>query len=73
MNTKVLGINGLGRIGKLSLWHHAGEQYFDEIVVNTGRNAGKSLEDIAHYIERDSTYGRLSSFLAGHMADAMIT
>ena len=27
-----LGINGLGRIGKLSLWHHVARRYFDEIV-----------------------------------------
>lgn len=30
----VLGINSLGRIGKLTLWHHIGRKYFQEIVVN---------------------------------------
>ena len=60
-----LGINGLGRIGKLTLWHHVGRKFFNEIVVNIGREAGKSLEDIAHYIERDSIYGALHGFLYG--------
>ena len=36
----VLGINGLGRIGKLTLWHHIGRKYFKEIVVNQGREVG---------------------------------
>ncbi len=61
-----LGINGLGRIGKLSLWHHVANRNFSEIVVNIGRQAGKSLADIAAYIERDSSYGRLSTYLHGY-------
>ena len=61
-----LGINGLGRIGKLTLWHHVGRKYFDEIVVNVGRQVGTSLEDLASYIARDSTYGRLGNYLHGH-------
>lgn len=69
---KILGINGLGRIGKLSLWHHAGRKYFDRIIVNTGRDVGKSLEDLIHYIERDSTYGKLDSFLHGYQAKPVI-
>ena len=32
-----LGINGLGRIGKLSLWHHTSRRYFIENIVNIGR------------------------------------
>ena len=72
-NGKRLGINGLGRIGKLSLWHHLGRKYFEEIVVNIGRGAGKSMEDVAHYIERDSTYGLLSSFLYGQQAGQLIS
>ena len=67
-----LGVNGLGRIGKLTVWHHIGRKYFNEIVVNIGRNAGTSLADIAHYIERDSSYGLLRSFLHGHAADMVI-
>jgi glyceraldehyde 3-phosphate dehydrogenase len=68
-----LGINGLGRIGKLTLWHHVGRKFFSEIVVNLGRPAGKSLADVAHYIERDSTYGWLHAYLYGHQARSVIT
>jgi glyceraldehyde 3-phosphate dehydrogenase len=60
-----LGINGLGRIGKLTLWHHVSRKYFKEIVVNIGREVGNSLHDIAHYIVRDSTYGSLPMYLRG--------
>ncbi|HET97203.1 MAG TPA: glyceraldehyde-3-phosphate dehydrogenase [Desulfurivibrio alkaliphilus] len=60
-----LGINGLGRIGKLSLWHHVSRKFFSEIVVNVGREVGTSLNDIAGIIERDSTYGRLGPYLHG--------
>ncbi|MBU4318567.1 MAG: glyceraldehyde-3-phosphate dehydrogenase [Proteobacteria bacterium] len=67
-----LGINGFGRIGKLTLWHHVGRKYFKEIVVNLGRNVGNSLEDIAHYAERDSTYGSLHGFLYGHNSRPLI-
>jgi glyceraldehyde 3-phosphate dehydrogenase len=35
-----LGINGLGRIGKLTVWHHVGRKYFAKIVVNIGRETG---------------------------------
>lgn len=70
---KKLGINGLGRIGKLTLWHHVGRKFFSELVVNLGRPAGRSLADVAHYIERDSTYGRLQAFLYGHRAQPVIS
>ncbi len=76
MNTNAsatLGINGLGRIGKLTLWHHAGRKYFDNIVINVGREVGKSFDDVIHYIERDTTYGRLDSFLHGFDASPVIT
>jgi glyceraldehyde 3-phosphate dehydrogenase len=52
----------------LTLWHHISRKHFDEIVVNVGRQVGKSLSDIAHYLERDSTYGSLQVFLYGHRA-----
>jgi len=68
-----LGINGLGRIGKLTLWHHVARKFFGEIVVNLGRKAGTSLSDIAHYIERDSTYGWLHGYLYGHHARPVTT
>jgi glyceraldehyde 3-phosphate dehydrogenase len=60
-----LGINGMGRIGKLSLWQHISRKAFSEILVNLGRKAGKGLEDIAAFIEKDSSYGRLSNYLYG--------
>ncbi len=67
-----LGINGLGRIGKLSLWHHLGRKHFPEIVVNIGRKVGTSLKDIALYIEKDSTYGALHKYLYGYRAKRII-
>ncbi len=67
-----LGINGLGRIGKLSLWHHVSRQHFSGIVANIGREVGQGLEDLAAMIERDSTYGRLGSFLHGHKCPRVI-
>ena len=67
-----LGINGLGRIGKLTLWHHVSKKYFSGIVVNIGREVGRGLEDLAAAIERDSTYGRLGTYLHGHKAGRVI-
>jgi glyceraldehyde 3-phosphate dehydrogenase len=67
-----LGINGLGRIGKLSLWHHVSRKHFTEIVVNTGREVGRNLDDLAAAIERDSSYGRLATYLHGHKAGRVI-
>lgn len=71
--SKILGINGLGRIGKLTLWHHVGRKFFDEIVINVGREVGTGMDDLVHYIERDSTYGRLEAFLHGSRAESVIT
>jgi glyceraldehyde 3-phosphate dehydrogenase len=65
MKEKTLGINGLGRIGKLTLWHHVGRKYFQKIVVNQGRPVGKDLSAVAQAIEKDSTYGPLHRFLYG--------
>ncbi|MBW2366994.1 MAG: glyceraldehyde-3-phosphate dehydrogenase [Deltaproteobacteria bacterium] len=70
---KILGINGFGRIGKLSVWNHVGRKYFDELVVNLGREVGTSFADIAHYVERDSSYGQLSRFLHGFQGKAVIS
>lgn len=61
-----LGINGLGRIGKLTLWDHLFSKRFDKIIVNTGREVGKSLDDLIQVMETDSTYGTLSKFLYGY-------
>ncbi len=67
-----LGINGLGRIGKLTLWHHIGRKYFSEIVVNLGREVGTSFTDLAEYIEKDSTYGWLPVWLYGYRSKRVI-
>ena len=67
-----LGVNGFGRIGKLTVWHHVARKYFKEIVVNIGRQAGTSLADIAHYVQRDSTYGRLQTYLHGQSAQPVV-
>ena len=60
-----VGINGLGRIGKLTVWFEVASRRFQRLVVNTGRPVGRSLDDVAHYLERDSTYGALGRFLHG--------
>jgi len=62
---RTLGINGIGRIGKLTLWHHLGRDDFDRFVVNTGRPVGTSLDSVVHYLSKDSTYGPLHRFLFG--------
>jgi glyceraldehyde 3-phosphate dehydrogenase len=67
-----LGINGLGRIGKLSLWHHVSRKHFSGIVANIGREVGRGLEDLAAMLERDSTYGRLGTYLHGHKSPRVI-
>jgi glyceraldehyde 3-phosphate dehydrogenase len=46
--------HSLGRIGKLTLWHHIGAKYFDEIIVNQGREIGRDLYAVAQFIEKDS-------------------
>lgn len=73
LGTQKLGINGFGRIGKLTAWHHISRRYFDELVINVGRNVGSGMEDIAHYIERDSTYGWLANYLHGCNAKPVIS
>jgi glyceraldehyde 3-phosphate dehydrogenase len=68
----VLGINSLGRIGKLTLWHHIGRKYFKEIVVNLGREVGTGLAAVVQAIEKDATYGPLHRFLYGIKAERLI-
>ena len=67
-----LGINGLGRIGKLTLWHHVARRHFGRIVVNVGREVGPSLDAVCAVIERDSTYGSMHRFLFGVSAEPCI-
>ena len=68
----IIGINGLGRIGKLTLWNHLARKYFQEIVVNTGREVGTGLQTIAQRIETDTTYGPAHRFLYGIKAKRFI-
>jgi glyceraldehyde 3-phosphate dehydrogenase len=62
---RTLGINGLGRIGKLTLWYHLAHDDFDTIVVNVGRPVGTSLQSVLEYCSKDSTYGSLHRWLGG--------
>lgn len=66
LNKNLLGISGLGRIGKLNLWKHLLLDHFDGFVINLGREVGKTLEAVIQNIDTDSTYGNLSHFLYGH-------
>ena len=63
---RVLGINGAGRIGKLTLWNHLSLGHFDGFVINTGREVGRRLEDVIDYLVKDSTYGSLDTFFYGY-------
>lgn len=67
-----LGINGLGRIGKLTVWHHVARGYFPRLVVNLGREVGRNLEAVCGAIEKDSTYGSMHRFLFGVNADPCV-
>jgi glyceraldehyde 3-phosphate dehydrogenase len=67
-----LGINGLGRIGKLALWHHVSRRSFKGLVINIGREVGGGLQDVAEYMERDSTYGPLSRYIHGFRGGRVI-
>ena len=43
---RLLGINGIGRIGKLTLWNHLNLRHFVGIVVNAGREVGRKIDDM---------------------------
>jgi glyceraldehyde 3-phosphate dehydrogenase len=74
MNTNgaALGINGLGRIGKLLVWHHVARGHFSRLVVNVGREVGRGLDAVCGVIEHDSTYGAMHRFLFGVGAEPCI-
>jgi glyceraldehyde 3-phosphate dehydrogenase len=65
-NKRILGINGIGRIGKLTLWNQLNQKHFDGIVINAGREIGRKIDDVIHYLTTDSTYGTLDRFLYGY-------
>ena len=58
LKNKILGINGSGRIGKLTLWNQLSLKHFDGIVINAGREVGRNIDDIIQYFTVDSTYGQ---------------
>jgi glyceraldehyde 3-phosphate dehydrogenase len=72
MRDRALGINGLGRIGKLTLWHHVARRHFSHLVVNLGREVGRDLQAVCSVIENDSTYGALHRFLYGVNAEPCV-
>jgi len=43
---RTLGINGIGRIGKLTLWHHLGRDDFDRFVAELRRHGMGQLLDV---------------------------
>jgi len=60
---RTLGINGLGRIGKLTLWYHLGRDDFDRFVVNVAVRGHFAL--FARGIHRQGQHLRtLHRFLA---------
>jgi len=67
-----LGINGLGRIGKLCVWHHAARRTFPGLVVNVGRAVGRDLDSVCGVIQNDSTYGNMDRFLFGISAQPSV-
>ena len=62
MINKKIGINGLGRMGKLNL-RRLIEQGHKEIIVNTGRKVGASMADVLKYVMDNSTYGPFGATL----------
>jgi len=71
-NGAALGINGLGRIGKLLIWHHVARKDVSRLVVNLGRQVGRSLDAVCGVIEQDSTYGPMHRFLFGVNAEPCV-
>lgn len=63
---RMLGINGTGRIAKLTLWNHINLKHFDGIIINAGREMGRKIDDVVHYLTTDSTYGTIDRFLYGY-------
>ncbi len=63
MNREI-GINGFGRVGKLLVWNLISRETYSKIVINTG-TPQTSMDQIANYLEKDSTYGWLSHYLHG--------
>jgi len=60
-----VGVNGIGRIGKLLVWILTARKEQDRLMISTGREIGTSLDDLATYLSYDSTYGTYEKFLFG--------
>lgn len=71
-NAPTIGINGLGRMGKLTVWHHVARKDVAHVVVNVGREVGRGLEAVCGVIEKDSTYGAMHRFLFGVGAEPCV-
>jgi glyceraldehyde 3-phosphate dehydrogenase len=67
-----VGINGIGRIGKLLTWLMSSKEDLEEIVISTGRKSGKGLDDLAMYLGYDSTYGPYARFISGFRREKAI-
>lgn len=67
-----IGINGIGRIGKLLLWLITARKEHSEVVISTGREAGKGLDDLAMYLAYDSTYGPYDRFFFGYRTSSKV-
>ncbi len=67
-----VGINGVGRIGKLLTWLMSSKEDLEEIVISTGRKTGKNLDDLATYLGYDSTYGPYARFISGFRREKAI-
>lgn len=70
--TSPVGINGIGRIGKLLAWVLSSREGLERIVISTGRKSGRSIEDLATYLSYDSTYGPYARFLSGFRREEAI-
>jgi len=64
-NRSPIGINGIGRVGKLLAWMLSLKKKQEEIVISTGRKIGRDLEDLATYLTYDSTYGNYKNVAFG--------
>ncbi len=60
-----VGINGIGRIGKLLVWLITARKEQESVVISTGRKIGKDIEDLATYLSYDSTFGPYERFMFG--------
>ena len=63
--SSTVGINGIGRIGKLLAWLISAKKEHGSIIISTGRKIGRDLDDLVTYMTFDSTYGPYDRFMFG--------